>query len=155
MTVWRPQPSIQVKALGLVWRRGQLLASEICEDDGRIKGVRPLGGRLEFGETWHAALIREFREELDVTVKVVGAPFILENIYEHHGALGHEIVFLADVLFPEGAYQDAESITYQEDTGETCRARWFDVDMLEGSGLALYPSGLKAKLKERSAGAST
>ncbi|MFT5623572.1 MAG: hypothetical protein ACI8Z0_000060 [Lentimonas sp.] len=85
MNIWRPQQNIQVKALGLVWRKGLLLASEIYLDDGTVKGVRPLGGRLEFGETWRDALVREFNEELSVTVEVVGEPMILENIYTHQG----------------------------------------------------------------------
>ena len=57
MSIWRPQQNILVKARGLVWRDGLLLASEIYLDDGSIKGVRPLGGRLEFGETWRDALV--------------------------------------------------------------------------------------------------
>ncbi|MEM7546624.1 MAG: DNA mismatch repair protein MutT [Pseudomonadota bacterium] len=39
MTVWRPQQVIRVKALGLVWRNGHLLAREIHRDDGSVKGV--------------------------------------------------------------------------------------------------------------------
>ena len=57
MSIWGPQQNILVKARGLVWRDGLLLASEIYLDDGSIKGVRPLGGRLEFGETWRDALV--------------------------------------------------------------------------------------------------
>ena len=41
MTVWRPRQAIQVKALGLVWKAGKLLAGEIYSDDGSVKGVRP------------------------------------------------------------------------------------------------------------------
>ena len=77
MNIWRPQQSIQVKALGLVWRNGLLLASEIYQDDGSIKGVRPLGGRIEFGERWQEALVREFDEELNVQAQVSGAPLFL------------------------------------------------------------------------------
>ena len=75
--VWRPQQHIQVKALGLVWRNGLLLAGEIYLDDGTVKGVKPLGGRLEFGETWRDALVREFDEELGVAVEVIGKQLIL------------------------------------------------------------------------------
>lgn len=150
MNIWRPQQSIQVKALGLVWRNGLLLASEIYQDDGSIKGVRPLGGRIEFGERWQEALVREFDEELNVQVQVSGAPLFLENIYTHQGMVGHELVILSDVLFPHGAYQGTEIIEYLEDNGEQCRARWFDVENLDCGGLELYPSGLKTALKNRS-----
>ena len=149
MNIWRPQQHIQVKALGLVWRDGLLLASEIYLDDGTVKGVRPLGGRLEFGETWRDALVREFDEELGVAVKVIGKPLILENIYTHQGVVGHEITFVSDVVFPSDAYVDEETIEYFEDNGEKCLARWYDVTQLDCGDLELYPNGLKAELQDR------
>ncbi|WP_421789157.1 NUDIX hydrolase [Hyphobacterium sp.] len=149
MNVWRPQQNIQFKALGLVWRDACLLASEIYQDDGSVKGVRPLGGRLEFGETWHDALLREFEEELQVRVEVVGKPLFLENIYSHQGMVGHEIVVLSDVLFPDTAYHQQDVIEYLDDNGERCRARWFNPENLDCGGLELYPHGLKRALAER------
>lgn len=149
MNVWRPQQHIQVKALGLVWRSGLLLASEIYLDDGTVKGVRPLGGRLEFGETWRDALVREFDEELGVTVEVIGKPLVLENIYTHQGTIGHEITFVSDLDFPEGAYEGLEKIEYSEDNGEKCIARWYDIEQLDCGDLELYPNGLKCQLQDR------
>lgn len=149
MSIWRPKPVIQVKALGLVWRKGNLLASEIYRDDGTVKGVRPLGGRVEFGESWRDALRREFQEELGVTVTLEGEPIYLENIYSHHGATGHELVILSDVLLPPGAFEDHDVIPYAEDDGTQCRARWFDTATLDCGDLALYPTGLKTALTMR------
>ena len=149
MNIWRPQQNIQVKALGLVWRDGLLLASEIYRDDGSVKGVRPLGGRLEFGETWRDALVREFDEELDVAVEVIGTPLVLENIYTHQGVIGHEIAFVSDVTFPDNAYRQGGPIEYFEDNGEKCRAFWFDLEKLDCGDLELYPNGLKTRLQER------
>lgn len=149
MNIWRPQQVIQVKALGLVWRDECLLASEIYRDDGSVKGVRPLGGRLEFGESWHDALVREFEEELSVQIKVVGKPIFLENIYRHQGVVGHEMVVLSDVVFPDTAYHERDVIEYLEDNGERCRARWFDPESLDCGGLELYPNGLKTALAKR------
>lgn len=74
MTTWRPPSHIRVKALGLHWRAGKLLAAEVRTDSGRIKGVRPLGGSVEFGETAKEAVIREFKEELGVDVSVRAGP---------------------------------------------------------------------------------
>lgn len=139
-----------MKALGLVWREGLLLASEIYLDDGTVKGVRPLGGRLEFGETWRDALVREFYEELGVKVEVIGTPLVLENIYTHHGETGHEVTFVSDLSFPQDAYQGTTPIEYFEDNGERCTARWYDVEQLNDGGLELYPNGLKDQLLERS-----
>ncbi|WP_300039570.1 NUDIX domain-containing protein [uncultured Roseobacter sp.] len=151
MNVWRPQQHIQVKALGLVWRNGLLLASEICLDDGSVKGVRPLGGRLEFGETWRDALVREFEEELDVSVDVIGTPLVLENIFTHQGVVGHEITFVSDVTFPANAYHGLGPIEYFEDNGEKCIARWYDIRQLDSGDLELYPNGLKSQIEESNA----
>ena len=50
------------------WRDGRLLAVEVLDDAGRVKGVRPLGGTVEFGEKAELAVVREFQEELGITV---------------------------------------------------------------------------------------
>ncbi|EBA16239.1 putative MutT/nudix family protein [Roseobacter sp. SK209-2-6] len=146
-TPWRPQPRIKVKALGLHWREGRLLAAEVYDDAGHLKGVRPLGGTIEFGETWQQALKREFLEELQVEVMVSGAPLVLENLYLHEGATGHEIIFAAAVEFPDGAFENLDEILFHEDNGQLCRARWFDLDALERDGVAVFPDGLREALK--------
>ncbi|MCO4824815.1 MAG: NUDIX domain-containing protein, partial [Amylibacter sp.] len=80
MTVWRPPSGIRVKALGLHWRNDALLVMDVLDDAGNLKGVRPLGGTVEFGETWQVTLVREFKEELDIDVQITGAPMVFENI---------------------------------------------------------------------------
>ena len=142
MTVWRPRASIRVIAIGLHWKEGRLLAAEVCDDDGTLKGVRPLGGGVEFGETWRDALIREFHEELGVTVVVEGSPLVLENLYEHYGEQGHEIVFAANVALPNDAFADLDVIHFKEDNDVACIARWFDLNDLAARSIPLYPLGL-------------
>lgn len=149
MTIWRPHPGIRVKAIGLHWRGPRLLACEVRDDAGAIKGVRPLGGTVEFGETWQQALIREFGEELGIAVTVSGAPLVIENIYEHEGATGHEILFVAEVLFPDGAFAGRDVIAFAEDNGTECLARWFDIDALGTDTVDLYPTGLKTEILRR------
>ena len=155
MTVWRPQPLIRVKSIGLAWHDNRLLAAEVLDDCGRLKGVRPLGGAVEFGESWTTALVREFEEELGLTVAVTGEPIVLENIYIHEGATGHEVVFAADVWLPPETIQGKETITFAEDDGTACTARWFDPAQLDRpNGPALYPNGLSAHLNARRTGRS-
>lgn len=148
MTKWRPPTQIRVKALGLHWRAGRLLAAEVRNDAGVIKGVRPLGGSVEFGESAKDAVVREFYEELGVDVSVLAGPTFFENIYVHEGAQGHEIVALFEVSFPGGVFGVDEMIIFQEDNGDKCVARWFDIDQLDlPGGPELYPTGLKAYLQ--------
>ena len=147
MSTWRPASRIRLKALGLNWRDGRLLAAEVLDDAGRVKGVRPLGGTVEFGETVETAIIREFQEELGITVKVASPPTFMENIFVHEGSLGHEIVAIFDVSFPPNTFVAEERIQFTEDSGITCFAEWFSLDNLDlSNGPQLYPSGLKAHL---------
>ncbi len=146
MSIWRPSNHIRVKAIGLHWRNGKLLAAEVPTDTGHIKGVRPLGGTVEFGETWQEALKREFLEELGQHIQILGPPIVLENIYHHEGELGHEIIFVAEVSLPDGPILSSEIVTFQEDNGQNCVARWFSLDKLDTGELELYPTGLKSRL---------
>ena len=149
MTTWRPHPHIRVVALGLHWRDGRLLAAEIRDDANRIKGVRPLGGEIEFGESWQAALIREFDEELGIDVSITSEPLVMENIFMHEGATGHEVMFIVEVAFPDGAFAGQDRIDFREDNGEEIIARWFDLAELDAEGgPCLYPTGLKGLLRE-------
>jgi 8-oxo-dGTP pyrophosphatase MutT (NUDIX family) len=147
MTTWRPHPHIRVVAIGLHWRAERLLAAEVRYDAGRIKGVRPLGGEIEFGESWRAALTREFSEELGIDISIKGEPMMMENIFIHEGATGHEVMFIAEVMFPDGAFSSQDRIDFREDNGEEIVARWFDLaDLDVEGGPSLYPTGLKGLL---------
>ncbi|MEO0821165.1 MAG: NUDIX domain-containing protein [Pseudomonadota bacterium] len=147
MTLWRPASGICVKALGLHWRGSRLLAAEVPDAAGRVAGVRPLGGTVEFGETARAAVVREFREELGITVTAKSQPMVMENLYVHEGAPGHEVLFLFEVAFPPGAFDGQSRLSFGEDNGIVCHAAWFDLDALDRpGGPALFPAGLKARL---------
>ena len=149
MTVWRPAPKIRLKALGLHWRGNRLLAAEVLDDAGAVKGVRPLGGSVEFGETTEAAVMREFQEELGITVKTIGPPLFMENIFTHEGSVGHEILAIFDVTFPNDALANETRIEFKEDNGTKCFAEWFALDTLDILGRPrLYPEGLKAHLRK-------
>lgn len=131
MNSWRPSPQIRVKALGLHWRDGKLLAAEVRDDAGHIRGVRPLGGSVEFGETARAAVIREFQEELGITVTTTAPSIFFENIYTHEGAQGHEMLVLFEVTFPPGAFAGTDRISFHENDGTACVAEWHDLDQLD------------------------
>ncbi|MBX4977439.1 NUDIX domain-containing protein [Rhizobium lentis] len=146
MTVWRPPQQIRVKVIGLAWRKDQLLAAEVEDDSGRIKGVRPLGGSIEFGETREEALHREIREELDTEIRIVGPWHLLENIFEHHGAVGHEFIFAAEIELADASLYERDEIRYSELDETAATARWFGREALRGAGLDLYPTGLETVL---------
>ena len=109
--------------------------------------MRPLGGTVEFGETAEAAVIREFREELGITVEILGPPVFMENIYTHEGRLGHEILAIFNIAFPADDFAGETRIEFSEDDGTKCFAEWFALDALDVPDRPqLYPAGLKAHL---------
>jgi ADP-ribose pyrophosphatase YjhB (NUDIX family) len=142
VTIWTPAPVIRVKVLGLAWRGGDLLLAEVEDSAGRVKGVRPLGGAIEFGETREQALRREFEEELGCGVRLAGPWHGFENIYEHEGATGHEFLFAANVELADFSLYRRDPIGFLEDEGTARLARWLPPAALP-PGVDLYPAGLR------------
>ena len=96
---WRPLNSIRGKAIGLAFHDNHVLVCEVLDDNGKLKGWCPVGGGIEFGETAVQALRREIKEELHSEIQILAPPRICENIFEHHGVIGHEIVFAFPIAF--------------------------------------------------------
>ena len=133
--------AIAVKVIGLAWRGGELLVAEVEDSDGRIKGVRPLGGSIELGETREEALRREFAEELGCTVTVTGPWHAFENIYRHEGATGHEFIFAANLHLGDEDLYRRDRFHYLEHEGTRCCALWLAPLRLPPA-VELYPAGL-------------
>ncbi|MBO6639685.1 MAG: NUDIX domain-containing protein [Roseitalea sp.] len=147
MTRWRPSPGIGVKVLGLVFRGDALLCVEVTNDDGAVKGVRPLGGGVEFGETRAVALTREFNEELSTDIRITGGWITLENIYRHEGQLGHEFDFAATVELTDSELYERERPTILDD--KEIAVGWFRRQELQQRGWTLYPDGLADVIGDR------
>jgi 8-oxo-dGTP pyrophosphatase MutT (NUDIX family) len=141
VTVWSPSPGIAVKVIGLAWRGEELLVAEVEESDGRVKGVRPLGGGIEFGETREQALKREFAEELRCEITVSGPWHGFENLYQHEGKTGHEFIFAANVRLGDADIYRRDRFDYLEHEGTRCCAVWLAPLRLP-RGVELYPAGL-------------
>jgi 8-oxo-dGTP pyrophosphatase MutT (NUDIX family) len=140
-TVWRPRPSIRPIALGVIWRGDELLLMAVRSDDGSLKGWRPLGGGIEFGERADQALRRELLEELGEPVEEPRFLATLENIYDHHGVTGHEIVFVFETGFADdGAYQK-QQLGFT-DGGVHNDVAWVSFASLAAVDTNLYPAGL-------------
>lgn len=153
MPIWRPANTIRVKALALIWQDDALLLSDVYDDAGRANGMRPLGGTIEFGEPWRDALQREFLEELGARLTLLDNYFVLENLYEHHGVPGHEVIFLCHAHFADSSFYRRDSFAFEESDETDGLAKWVSLAELEAKGLELYPAGLKEKLLSSKTGA--
>lgn len=152
MAHWRPPADIRVKTLALAVRDGRFLAEDVTDDAGRLVGLRPPGGTMEFGERREETLIREMAEELGAAIAITGAWQVFEAIYRHEGALGHEIVFAVPIRFAEERFYREDAVPFHEDDGTLCHARWWRLDDMRAAGLALFPAGLEAVLEPLLAG---
>jgi ADP-ribose pyrophosphatase YjhB (NUDIX family) len=141
MAIWTPKPAVTVKVVGLAWRGEALLLGEVEDSRGRVKGLRPLGGHVEFGETREQTLHREFAEELGCGITLAGPWHAFENIYEHEGAIGHEFIFAANITLADGELYRRDRIRFHEDEGTACAAVWQSPVRLP-PGIELYPAGL-------------
>ena len=140
-TAWRPDQRIRPIAIGIVWRGDEILVAQVCDDDGRIDGWRPLGGGLEFGERSSETLKREFAEELNTTIAEPILLTAMENHYEHQGVRGHEIVFVFETSFcdPKVYQQDEFKIV---EGSLTILAEWKSLASFERGTEVLYPDDL-------------
>ncbi|MEM6386371.1 MAG: NUDIX domain-containing protein [Pseudomonadota bacterium] len=139
--VWRPRREIRALALGLPFRKGKLLVSAVTEDNGDIKGWRPLGGGVEFGEAAEVAVLRELREELKATAQILCRLGIFENIYTHQGETGHEVVFAFEVHLTDPGIAEAERFVV-EDGPFRDLAAWVPVAEFLAGNKMLLPDGL-------------
>ena len=142
---WRPAPRLRAVALGIAWRGPRLLMSAVTRDDGRRIGWRPLGGGVEFGETSREAVAREMAEELGARFRPTRLLGVLETIYEHHGAPGHEVVFAWEGVMDDPGLAEAEAFT-MVDGPFADHVEWRDPAAL-GADEPLLPDGLAALLR--------
>lgn len=115
----------------------------VCDDDGNTKGWRPLGGGTEVGEPAEAAVARELREELGLEVARARFLGVLENIYEHHGVTGHELVMAYDVTL---AAPPADAPLEFFDGTIRIEVRWIPLAAFRSGREVLMPPALLAYL---------
>ena len=140
-THWRPLPQIRTKALAVVCVQDHILVCAIPDDSGAVKGWRPLGGSVEFGERAEDTVVRELNEEIAATAQVTGLRGVLQNIYTHEGQMGHEIAFIYDVTLTDPGLAAAQEFVV-EDSGSRFACAWVALDRFRSGQETLFPDGL-------------
>lgn len=145
---WRPPQVIRAISIAVVYRGADVLVMAVKDDSGALKGWRPLGGAIEFGETAQQAVSREFVEEIGYPIRCVRALCVLENLYSHEGTRGHEIVFAFEAEFVNRAGYAPSSFTFV-DGGVANEVAWQPVHDFKRGAQLLYPEELAKHLDDQ------
>ncbi len=144
---WTPPAHIRPIAIGLCVDDGRVLLMEVRGEDGRLVGYRPPGGGIESMESAKAAVSREFAEELGWQIVAPRLLLTCENLFDHDGRPGHEIVFIFTVERPQDGPPPREAGPIEiVDGGLDVVIRWIAVE--EALGGALFPHSLAEVLVE-------
>ena len=146
-TTWRPIQTIRPLSVGLIRRSDELLLMAVRDDRGSIKGWRPPGGGIEFGESAEDALVRELLEEIGERVECKRQVCVLENIYRHEGAPGHEVVFVFEVAFLDRSAYARERYKFI-DQGVENIVEWRKLSAFYENSEPLFPNELRNFLSE-------
>lgn len=133
---------IKAKAYVLFKRGNEILVNEVREKDGVLKGYRIPGGHVEFFEHSRDTAAREIMEELGAEVKELRLLKVLENRFTYFGNQGHEIIFVYEAAFVDGAFYQQNVIMAHEDADNTSfELFWLD-PYKRPEGTEIYPIGL-------------
>jgi len=144
---WRPAAATRVLAVGIFRRADQILCAPVHSDAGTIIGWRPLGGGIGFGERAADALTREIQEETGQEITDIQPLGVLENLFEHEGVPGHEIVFAFTARFTRPEIYEADALAFTE-ADRTEEAKWIPLAKARAGRIRLFPEGLAGLLPE-------
>ncbi len=119
----------------LIWREERFLACQRPAHKARGLLWEFVGGKVEPGETREQALIRECREELDITV--VPRDIFMEVIHEYPDLTVHLTLFNADL--PQGEPKALEHNAL----------RWITVDQIDALAFCPADEEILERLKRK------
>ncbi|QKQ72534.1 NUDIX hydrolase [Nostoc sp. TCL240-02] len=130
---------IRVIALGLIRDGERIFVSEGYDPVKQETFYRALGGGVDFGETSHAALKREFQEEIQAELTSIKYLGCIENLFTFNGRQGHEIIQLYQCDFVDSKFYQLESLIFSESQHHKHKALWIDISRFKSDELRLVP----------------
>ncbi|MEH2162152.1 MAG: NUDIX hydrolase [Nostoc sp.] len=130
---------IRVISLGLIRDGERIFMSEGYDPVKHETFYRALGGGVEFGETSHDALQREFQEEIQAELTDIKYLGCLENLFTFNGRQGHEIIQLYKCDFVDSKFYQLESLVFSESQTHKHKALWMDISSLKSGKFKLVP----------------
>ncbi len=127
---------IRPLAVAVVRHKNKILAMEGYDSVKQETFYRLIGGGIEFGERAEDTVVREFREELGLDIKVTRFLGTSENIFTYEGKPGHEIVLFFEAEFVAREMYDKEIRTIEKELSEN-RIVWVE----PAENQRIYPEG--------------
>ncbi|MBX7156391.1 MAG: NUDIX domain-containing protein [Bacteriodetes bacterium] len=141
---YQPPQHIRPLALAVIRNNNAILVHKGYDSIKQQYYYRPLGGGIEFGETYLDAIRREIQEEIGAELCNINLLMWVENIFTYEGKQGHEIIALCNADFTNTELYLAPHINGVEGTREFI-AEWKTAeDFTEET--PLYPTQLFALL---------
>lgn len=122
----------------IVRNGSKLLVSRDYDKFKKDYYYRPLGGSVEFRERSDETAVREFKEELGVTLINLRYLGVIENIFSMEGSDYHEIDFIYDGDIQEQEIYGNNNI-HAVESGVKFETLWVDYDKFKSGKLRLVP----------------
>lgn len=119
---------IRVISIAIIKKGNSILACKAFDDIKNETFYRPLGGGVEFGETPEESLIREFREELGLEIKIIKMLGVHNSIFTYIGKKGHEVVFVYEAEFADKALYNKDRFQMIEPKHKEVIVSWVEVN---------------------------
>ncbi|MEH2249502.1 NUDIX hydrolase [Nostoc sp.] len=130
---------IRVIALGLIRDGDRIFVSQGYDPVKQERFYRALGGGVEFGETSHDALQREFQEEIQAELTNIKYLGCIENLFTFNSRQGHEVIQLYQCDFADSKFYQLESLVFSESPNHKHRALWIGISRFKSREFKLVP----------------
>lgn len=102
--------------LGIAEHDGKILVYKGISPDTGVPFYRPLGGGIEHCELSKDALPREFKEELNAEIEILGFLGVIEEVFEWNGKKAHQIFFNYRIRFLDPAFYEDRKFRVLDDS---------------------------------------
>jgi ADP-ribose pyrophosphatase YjhB (NUDIX family) len=139
----------RVRSAGVAIRDGRVLVHREEQPSPWSNSALP-GGGVEMHEASDAAVVREFREELGVIVRVGRLLWVADNRFRHDGERWHELGFYWEVPVEPALAALGAQTTADRDTflGREVRLHWAWHPLERLAEIELKPSFLLTGLRD-------
>ena len=107
---------------GICIKNGRILLSKLKND----RYWTFVGGKVAFGESTDAAILREYEEEVGVRLQIDRLLAVIENFYDFQGDSWHQFIFFYQLRDDSHALEFFEGEREMDDNKNGVD-RWFDL----------------------------